>query len=112
MHYNHKPKVLADLASLIDRLPDGGRFILAVPSKNDVVATRSVREADGSYRIVEDVSGQKGAVLTIPDDRRELESWCSGLAIDDCGHFGWVVQGVPSEFLFIHGSKKGSHVAR
>jgi SAM-dependent methyltransferase len=112
MHYNRKAKVLADLAWLIDRLPEGGRLILAVPSTNDVVAAQSEREADGSYRIVTDVSGQKGALLTIPDNREELESWCAGLAIDDCGQFGWVVQGQRSEFLFIHGSKKGLHGSR
>ena len=112
MHYNTRPKFLEDLAALIGRLPEGGQFILAVPSRNDVVATRSARDADGSYRITEDVSGQLGAVLTIPDDEDELRSWCRGIEIDDCGRFGWVVQGVPSEFLFINGTKKGSHVTR
>lgn len=111
MHYNRKPKFLEDLAALIGRLPDGGQFILAVPSRNDVVASRSERDADGSYTITEDVSGQLGAVLTIPDDEVELRSWCRGIEIDDCGRFGWVVQGVPSEFLFLTG-KKGSHVTR
>ncbi len=112
MHYNSRGKFLADLRTLIDRLPSGGRLILAVPSRNDVVATQSTREADGSYRLTDDVSGQRGAVITIPDDEQEFRSWCGGIAIDDCGRFGWTLQGVQSEFLFLHGSKEGPHVAR
>lgn len=106
MHYNRKAKFLDDLRFLIEQLPAGGRLILAVPSRSDVVATQSRREADGSYRMVDDVSGQKDAVLTIPDDEQELRSWCAGIDIDDCGRFGWVIRGVPSEFLFVHGARK------
>jgi SAM-dependent methyltransferase len=112
MHYNSRGKFLADLATLIELLPAGGRLILAVPSRNDVVASQSTKQADGSYRVTADVSGQQGAVVTIPEDEAEFRSWCGGIAIDDCGRFGWTVQGVQSEFLFLHGSKEVAHVAR
>jgi SAM-dependent methyltransferase len=112
MHYNTKAKFLEDLAALIRLLPAGGRFILAVPSRNDVMATQSTREPDGSYRLSSDVSGQQGAIVTIPDDEQQLRDWCAGISIDDCGRFGWTVQGVQSEFLFLHGSKGAAHVAR
>jgi len=112
MHYNSRGKFLADLNTIITMLPAGGRLILAVPGTHDVVATQSTRDADGSYRLTGEVSGQAGAVVTIPDDEQEFRSWCPDIAIDDCGRFGWTVQGVQSEFLFLHGSKKGSHVAR
>ncbi len=112
MHYNARGKFLEDLRTLIELLPAGGRMILAVPSRNDVVAAQSTREADGSYRLTAEVSGQQGAVVTIPEDEDEFRSWCRGIAIDDCGQFGWTLQGVRSEFLFLHGSKEVAHVAR
>jgi SAM-dependent methyltransferase len=112
MHYNTKAKFLDDLGALIGLLPTGGRLILAIPSRHDVVATQSSRQADGSYRLSGDVSGQQGAIVTIPDDEQQLRQWCAGIAIDDCGSFGWTVQGVRSEFLFLHGSKEAAHVAR
>lgn len=105
IHYNTKEGTRRDIATLIEKCPAGGCFILCVPSRNDVVARESEELPDGSRRIISDVSGQTGALVTVPDSDEELSSWCAGIAIRDLGRFGWTIAGRQSEFLYVYGTK-------
>lgn len=105
IHYNALPKTVEDIQAIIDGLPAGGVFIMAIPSPNDVVYARSEAMADGSRKITDQVSGQLGAVVTVPSDRDQLLSWCSGVTVRDCATFGWTLGGVGSEFFFVYGVK-------
>jgi SAM-dependent methyltransferase len=106
-HYGRREKVLSDIAELAQGLAAGGSFIFAAPSLNDVVARHSVRESDGTYCLVDDVSGQEGALISIPQDEDELCEWCPGVEIEDIGRFGWTLRGETSEFIFLYGRKSG-----
>lgn len=105
-HYGPRDKVLADYRYLIDHLPKGGSFIAAVPSMNDVAARKSEPVDGGTRRISAAVSGQQGALITVPETREEFASWCDGIAIDDLGSFGWQIGGEQTEFYFLYGSRK------
>lgn len=103
IHYNDHKGTIADIQTVVDGLPGGGCFVLCVPSINDVVASQSEVLTDGSRRITSDVSGQCGAVVTVPRDREELLSWCRDIDVRDAGRFGWEIGGVTSEFHFVYG---------
>lgn len=105
LHYNHRARTVEDIGTLADRLPKGGAFILCVPSVNDVVCQQSEQLPDGSRRITSNVSGQHGAIVTVPENDTELIRWCRGITIHDCGTFGSTLGGVRSEFHFVYGVK-------
>jgi SAM-dependent methyltransferase len=105
IHYNRKPGFLRDLGELIARLPEGGSFVFAIPSLDDVAARESVREADGSRRIASDLSGQEGAIVSVPESREELLGWCRGIEVDECDRFGWTFRGRRSDYFFLYGRK-------
>jgi SAM-dependent methyltransferase len=104
-HYNHRDKVLADIADLIAGLPQGGVMIFQVPSINDVAARQSERLSDGSFRIVGTISGQTGAVCTFPSSHEELRSWLPGLEIRDLGTVATQLLGNGVEYYFAYGIK-------
>lgn len=103
LHYDAKPRVLAALRDLIAGLPKGGAFLLSVPSANDIVYPRSEAMADGSRRITQEVSGQVGAIVSIPESSDELREWCKGIDVRDLGTFGWTLQGQRVEYYFLYG---------
>jgi len=103
LHYDAKPRVLAALGDLIAGLPKGGAFLWSVPSSRDIVHPRSEPMADGSRRITKDVSGQVGAIVTIPESPEELRSWIPGIDVRDLGTFGWTLQGQQVEYYFVYG---------
>lgn len=105
VHYNDRASVLADIAVLIEKMPQGGCFIMVVPSMRDVVATTSDSLPDGSRMIRSGEGRQSGAVVTIPANDDEFQSWCSGINVRDLGRFGWTIGGVESEFLYLYGMK-------
>lgn len=105
-HYNHRAKVLADIASLIDGLPTGGVMIFQCPSVNDVAAQQSERLADGSFRIVGSISSQTGAICTFPESHDELRSWLNGLELRDVGSVATLLLGTPVEYYFAYGIKR------
>lgn len=104
-HYNRRDKFLRDLGDLIAGLSKGGLLILDVPTCNDAVRLGAQRESDGTFRLVENVSGQKGALITIPDSQQELISWCKGIDVEDCGTYSWTLSGVQVEHYFLFGTK-------
>ncbi len=105
LHYNHRARAVEDISVLVDRLPKGGAFILAIPSRNDVVYRQSEALPDGSRRLKSNISGQQGAVVTIPESQSELVGWCRGIDVRDCGLFGWTIGGTASEYHFVYGTK-------
>lgn len=105
MHYNRKGKFLRDLADLIEGLPPGGSLIFAVPTMDDVVGRHSEREADGTFRLTAEVSGQQGAHVCIPGSREELLGWCAGIDVEECARFGWTFRGTTSDYFFLYGRK-------
>jgi len=105
IHYNYREATLRDIRVLVEGTPVGGCFILCVPSGRDVVARESERLADGSRRLVSDVSGQAGSIVTIPESDDELAQWCQGIRVRDLGRFGWTIGGRESEFLFLYGTR-------
>lgn len=105
VHYNRRARVLEDIAALAGRLPKGGAFILSLPNRNDVAHSQSEALADGSRRFTSDISGQRGAVVTIPESEADLISWCRGIEVRDCGTFGWTIGGRRSELHFVYGVK-------
>lgn len=106
LHYNHRARVAEDIGVLADRLPKGGAFILSIPSRNDVAFAQSEALPDGSRRFVTNISGQQGAVVTVPENETELVGWCRGIDVRDCGVFGWTIGGVRSELYFVYGVKR------
>lgn len=108
VHYNTKEATKRDLASLIDKTPVGGVVIVCIPSQRDVVFTQSVGLPDGSRQMNANVSGQKGAILTVPDSLDEMLGWCKGVDVKDAGEFGWRLSGRQSEFHFVYGVKSAT----
>ncbi|MEL7282789.1 MAG: class I SAM-dependent methyltransferase [Pseudomonadota bacterium] len=105
VHYNRRPRVLEDIATLIDGLPKGGTFLFQVPSANDVAAQQSERLEDGSFQIVGDISSQTGAIATYPDSHDELRSWLPGLELRDIGTVNVTLLGNAVEYYFAYGVK-------
>ncbi len=105
-HYGPREKVLADYRYLIEHTPSDGAFIAAVPTLNDIAARKSVMLDDGTRRISEAVSGQEGALITVPESREEFVGWCDGIEVEDVGTFGWMFGGEQTEFLFLYGRRK------
>lgn len=105
-HYNHRAKVLDDIASLIDGLPRGGVMLFQCPSVNDVAARQSERLPDGSFRIVGAISSQTGAVCTFPESHDELRGWLAGLELRDVGTVNTLLLGTPVEYYFAYGVKR------
>jgi SAM-dependent methyltransferase len=103
VHYDAKPRVLKSLGTLIGKLPAGGAFFFAVPTTNDIVYRLSEPQADGSRRISGNLSGQKGAVVSIPGSQEEVRDWCAGIQVRDLGTFGWTLDGEQVEYFFVYG---------
>ena len=95
----------ADLAELIAGLPSNGAFIICVPTSRDLASQHSEALPDGSRRFTDNVSGQRGAVLTIPDSADTLRGWCAGLTIRDVVVYGMEFDGKRSEFYALYGVK-------
>jgi SAM-dependent methyltransferase len=105
LYYADIATVRANIAELIAGLPTGGVFILCLPTAQDLAFQHSEATEDGSRRLIDDVSGQRGAVLTIPDSAETLRGWCAGLTIRDVVTYSMVFDGKRSEFFALCGVK-------
>jgi hypothetical protein len=54
---------------------------------------------------VDDVSGQAGAVVVVPKSIEELFSWCAGIKVHDCIHYGMTFAGEQSDYFVLYGVK-------
>lgn len=106
VHYNRRARVLEDIKTLINGLPEGGAFFFQVPSTNDVAARQSDRLEDGSFRIVGDISNQTGAIATYPESHDELRGWLPGIKIRDMGTATITLLGNAVEYYFVYGTKR------
>lgn len=106
LYYSDVATVRAHLGVLIDRLPSGGAFVTAFPTRNDVSFTNSRARPDGSRELVDDISGQRGAVVSVPESPEMLADWCNGIAVTDIVTFGMTFGGLSSEFYALYGVKR------
>jgi SAM-dependent methyltransferase len=106
LYYGTVPSTRQHLRELIGRLPRGGSFITAFPTRNDVAYTSSRPMPDGSREFIENVSGQMGAVVSVPESAEELAGWCEDIAVEDIVTFGIMFRGVQSEFYALYGFKR------
>ena len=105
LYYADAATVRSNIAELIAGLPSNGAFIICVPTSRDLASQHSEALPDGSRRFTDNVSGQRGAVLTIPDSADTLRGWCAGLTIRDVVVYGMEFDGKRSEFYALYGVK-------
>ena len=106
VYYNTKTDMQRQLASLIAGLPRQGAFIMAVPTVNDVAVRSCDVLPDGTREMRRDISGQRGALLAIPESVNELRALCDGIDIRDVVTFGMTFGGETSEYFAVYGVKR------
>ena len=106
VYYNTKAEMRQQLSELIARLPKNGAFIMAVPTINDVVVGASELLTDGTRQLRRNISGQNGALLTIPESRDELIAFCDGIDVRDVVTFGMTFAGERNENFAVYGVRR------
>ncbi|MBF0369118.1 MAG: class I SAM-dependent methyltransferase [Magnetococcales bacterium] len=105
--YNPPQRVQQDIQELIQGLPSGGAFIAAMPTPNDILMTITEPLADNhGRRVIQETSGQKGMIVTVPESLEQFISWCDGLEIIDQGQYSVTLGGKHSEHMVVYGEKK------
>jgi SAM-dependent methyltransferase len=104
--YSDLASARRNLEELIDGLPAGGALIVNFPSPNDALYRHSTPMPDGSRRLVDDVSAQAGAIVTVPASPEELASWCAGIEVRDIALYGMTVGGRQSDYYVLYGAKR------
>lgn len=95
----------ANLADLIEGLPSGGVLIVNFPTPEDQLYRHSEPMPDGSRRLIDDVSNQMGAIVTVPASADELRSWCPNIVVRDVVEYGLTFAGERSEYFVLYGVK-------
>jgi SAM-dependent methyltransferase len=105
LYYADISTVRTNISELIAGLSEGGVFILCLPTERDLAFRHSEAMAGGSRRLIDNVSGQQGAVLSIPDSAGTLRAWCAGVTVRDVVTYGMEFDGRCSEFYALYGVK-------
>ena len=103
--YNTPKIVKQNIIDLIAKLPPFGCFMCAFPTPDDLLASSTELLSDGSRRIIEEISGQEGMVITLPETENEFVSWFYNLDIRDVGKYTITLGGQQSEHFVIYGVK-------
>lgn len=103
--YSDLATAKANLADLIDGMPSGGVLIVNFPTPNDLLCRHSEPMADGSRQLIDNVSNQKGAIVTVPASADELRAWCRKIVAQDVIEYGLTFAGERSEYYVLYGVK-------
>lgn len=95
-----------NLGELIDGLAPGGAFIVNLPTPQDALYRHSEAMPDGSRRLIDDVSAQRGAIVTVPNSAEEFASWCPGIEVKDIIRYGMTFAGLQSDYFVLYGAKQ------
>jgi SAM-dependent methyltransferase len=105
LYYNTMNDFRRHVRELIGCLPQKGVFIASFPTMNDVVVRESDLLADGTRRLVRNLSGQGGALLAIPSTT-ELTALCGEIEIRDIATYGMTFGGKTNEYFVLYGVKR------
>ena len=106
LYYNDMITIKNMINEIYRVLKPNGKILITLIRKNDMALKKAIKQSEHTYIINSNIPSQKGAIIYVVNNKKEIIKLFNNFKLNDIGYFYWQLADRTSSHLFFWGEKK------